>query len=766
MMKRVAKSQSVWRRAAIALEEEPESRWSARIVHHGGRLLLLLLSAVAVYLLFPEPRAPDATIFERGVVAPHDVIAEVGFDIPKGADELLREQTEAASGVPPVYVQTPEAGDSLIAGIGGLFESVDSIIDATSGAGERAAVRAFLERNRISPTPTSVDVFLNTQQRNALRTSIDEAVRDLYPRGVAPSSLAPGFSTIRIELPSGAERLVERDSLITPDRFYGLAAERLRGQPADALELQRLILIRFFQPSLVYDEERTEAARDRARAAVDPVRARVLPGERIVGAHEQVGEQQEERLRAYQAELASRGMRADGTENQVARAIGAVLVNAILLGILGALLYFFRRELYHDWRTLIVYTFLMLSVLTVASFIARFSLPVELVPVTFAVLIVAFLWDGRMGLSVGLVLAILIGSQTPFLGVSAAFTAAVGGAAAAFSVRIVERRTKTWHFISIVALAYMLSAITMGLLRSRTVAEVGWSMGWGVTNAVVASLLAIGFLPLLEAFTRITTDQTLLELSDLNRTVLKRLSLEAPGTYAHTIAVANLTEAAANAIGANGLLARVGTYYHDIGKLVKPQYFIENQPRGRNPHDKLKPTMSAAIIRSHVIEGLKLAEQNKLPEAIKRFIPEHHGTQQIAYFHNRARELDPDAQINPADFSYPGPKPQIKETAILMLADTVESAARVLADPTPGRIREMVDRLVGQKISEGQLDQSPLTLREIDQIKDALTTVLTGMYHHRIDYPGQTVPPPRPAPEAPAAGSRDPVGATQGAAPS
>src|SRR5690606_13881647 len=277
---------------------------------------------------------------------------------------------------------------------------------------------------------------------------------------------------------------------------------------------------------------------------------------------------------------------------------------------------------------------LMLTVTAVASIIARFDLPMELIPVTFAALIVASLWDARFGLSIALVMAILIGGQTPFLGATAVFTMALGGTAAAFSVRVAQRRTKPWRFIAIVSLAYVAAAVTMGLLRARELAEVGYSIGWGITNAVVASLLAIGFLPLVESFTRITTDQTLLELSDLNRKLLRRLSLEAPGTYAHTIAVANLTEAAANAIGANGLLARVGTYYHDIGKLVKPQYFIENQPRGRNPHDKLKPTMSAAIIRSHVMEGLKLAEQDKLPEAVKRFIAEHHGTQQISYFYN------------------------------------------------------------------------------------------------------------------------------------
>jgi putative nucleotidyltransferase with HDIG domain len=283
----------------------------------------------------------------------------------------------------------------------------------------------------------------------------------------------------------------------------------------------------------------------------------------------------------------------------------------------------------------------------------------------------------------------------------------------------------------------------MGMLRSRALDQVGISIGWGIASAIVASLLAIGFLPVLESFTGVTTDQTLLELSDLNRTLLKRLSLEAPGTYAHTVNVANLAEAASHAIGANGLLTRVGAYYHDIGKLVKPQYFIENQPRGRNPHDKLKPAMSSSIIRNHVLEGLKLAEAAKLPEVVRRFIPEHHGTQQISFFYNRAREADPDGQLNPGDFSYSGPKPQMKESAILMLSDAVESAARALPDPTPARIRELVERLVTQKITEGQLDQSPLTLREIDIIKDSLASVLTGMYHHRIDYP--PAPPAHPA---------------------
>lgn len=753
-MNRAAKrDESVWRRAAIALEEEPESRWFALAVHHGGRALLLLLNAIAIYLLFPAPRLPDAAVFERGVVAPQDVIAEVAFDIPKAADELLREQMEAASGVPPVYTHNAAAADSILRGVAGLFSVLDSIAGQSDPQLRRAGIQSFLESNRITTTPAAIELVLDQSRRNQLRRSIETGVRELYARGIAPSSLGPDVSTVRVEMSNGIERLLPRDSLLTPDRFYSLAAERIGNQGADAGELQRLILIRFFQPSLIYDEDRTEASRERARSAVDPIRAQVLQGEKIVGAHEQIGESEEERLRAYRAELSRLGMQTGGDEYTFGRSAGAVMFNALVLSLIAGLIFFFRRPLYHDWRALLLLSGLILTVATVASLIARFDLPAELIPVTFAALIVASLWDGRFGLSIALVLSILIGGQTPFLGVTAIFTSALAGAAAAFSVNIAQRRTKTWHFIAIVSLAYIAAAVTMGLLRARGLAEVGWSIGWGITNAVVASLLAIGFLPLFEAFTRITTDQTLLELSDLNRKLLKRLSLEAPGTYAHTIAVANLTEAAAGAIGANGLLARVGTYYHDIGKLVKPQYYIENQPRGRNPHDKLKPTMSAAIIRSHVLEGLKLADQDKVPETIKRFIPEHHGTQQIAFFYNRARELDPDGQLNPADFTYPGPKPQSKETAILMLADTVESAARVLQDPAPGRIREMVDRLVAAKIAEGQLDQSPLTLHEIDMIKESLANVLTGMYHHRVDYPAAPAPPSAPAPVA---GSREP----------
>ena len=329
----------------------------------------------------------------------------------------------------------------------------------------------------------------------------------------------------------------------------------------------------------------------------------------------------------------------------------------------------------------------------------------------------------------------------------ALLTLATGGAVASLSVRVVRRRAQTWGFIGLITAGYLAAGVILGLLRGWPFDDVGIFVAWGGVSAVASAFAALGFMPLFEGFTRITTDQTLLELADANRPLLRRLSMEAPGTYAHSINVANLAEAAAGAIGANALLTRVGVYYHDVGKIGRPHYFIENQPGGRNPHDKLKPATSAQVVRNHVLEGVKMAEEANLPEVVKAFITEHHGTQSISFFYDQAKEAEPDRELDPKEFSYPGPRPQSKETAIVMLADSVESAARVLPDPTPESIRELVDRIVQVKIDAKQLDETPLTLEELARIKDQFVNVLTGMYHQRIDYPPKEQEPEQPVRE-------------------
>jgi putative nucleotidyltransferase with HDIG domain len=329
------------------------------------------------------------------------------------------------------------------------------------------------------------------------------------------------------------------------------------------------------------------------------------------------------------------------------------------------------------------------------------------------------------------------------MALSARLLPLLGGAGAALSVRVVRRRSQGLVLGLFIGLAYALGSVALGLMRTRDPHDVLLGVMWGLVNGTACSLIAMGFLPIFESFASITTDQTLLELADLNRPILKRLSLEAGGTYAHSINVANLGEAAARAIDANPILVRVGAYYHDIGKIATPQYFIENQARGRNPHEQMDPRHSASIVRQHVLDGMKFAEDARLPAVVRAFIPEHHGTQLIGYFYDIAQKLNPDAHLDEADFAYPGPKPQTRETAILMLADSVESATKALADPTHERIRELVERITAAKIAQGQLDEAPLTMRDLRLIKDQLTATLSGMYHHLIDYPANAINPVR-----------------------
>ncbi len=257
----------------------------------------------------------------------------------------------------------------------------------------------------------------------------------------------------------------------------------------------------------------------------------------------------------------------------------------------------------------------------------------------------------------------------------------------------------------------------------------------GAVNGILSAVLMIGALPYLETTFSITSMIKLLELSNPNHYLLRRLLLEAPGTYHHSLMVGNLAEASAENIGANSLLVRVGSYYHDIGKIKRPEYFVENQRGFDNPHEKIAPALSALIITSHVKEGIELAREANLPPLIIDFIEQHHGNSLAKYFYNRALEEDEDGRISEESFRYEGPRPQSKEVALVMLADSVEAAVRSLKEPTTENIKEMVDKIIKDKLDDGQLELSDLTFRDLHTISESFCTVLEGVYHKRIEYP-------------------------------
>jgi putative nucleotidyltransferase with HDIG domain len=707
-----------------------------RLLDDAYRIVLLVSAAVLVDLVFPGSSAPDLPVLEEGMVAGSDVIAPISFPVYKSEAELARERAEAAGAVSPIFDLQPEYADSAIARSRAFFDSLAAALSGLTGEEERRqAVEAVLERYRIPPSEERVSLLASDEERERLGAMVERAFDELLRRGaVSNSDLGAAGSGAAIVRSEGRERLVPGDSLTTMKQFYERAAASVpSGAGGEEHRLYQYLVIRFGEPTVRLNREATRAAQDQARLAVDSVKYEVLEGERIVAAHERVGTAEIEKLRALQAAQAAR---AGPSARQAWDAhLGDFLYNVLLLAVFGLVLRYFRRSVYEDRRALALLWMLILAVAGAAGLIARAGWPPQLVPVAFAALVIATLWDGLLALVAIFVVAALVASRPPLTGVLVFFPAVIGGAAAALSGRVVRQRAHMWTFAAVIAAAYVLAAVSVGLIFHLGLDTVAGASLWGTVNGVASALLATGVIPLGESFTGITTDQTLLELADLNRPLLRRLSLEAPGTYAHSINVANLAEAAAREIGANSLLVRVGVYYHDIGKVKRPQFFVENQPRGRNPHDKLKPANSASIVREHVREGLELADEARLPRVVKAFIPEHHGTQQIGFFLDKAKELDPDAEIDPVDFRYQGPRPQSKETAIVLLADSVESAARVLQDPTVENIRALVDRIVDMKLAERQLDEAPLTLREISVIKEQFVKVLSGMYHSRLDYP-------------------------------
>ncbi|MFW6010458.1 MAG: HD family phosphohydrolase, partial [Gemmatimonadota bacterium] len=481
----------------------------------------------------------------------------------------------------------------------------------------------------------------------------------------------------------------------------------------------------------------TRRIRQQARGAVQSTAGYVLEGERIVGAHERVGETDVEELRSYQDELLRRGLGPE--EGRVKAWLGGGLYGLTLLGLLAGVLLLFRPAVYRDLRGFVIVLGLTMGVLGIASLVGDFGRPEALVPVAFAVLLVGILYDGLLAFVTAGVVAGLVAVQPGFAGAAAPFLTGVAGAAAALGVRGVRRRADSWILIALITGGYVVGAGVLSLLEPMGVGEVVSIAAWGGLNAATCTVFAVGaVLPLLESFTGITTEQTLLELSDLNRPLLRRLSREAPGTYAHSINIANLAEAACAEIGADALRARVGAYYHDIGKMARPQFFIENQPPGRNPHDRLEPRASVRVIVSHVEDGLEMADEARLPEALRSVIREHHGTMTVAYFLEKAR-LRENGSVDPEAFRYPGPRPRSRESAVVMLADGVEAACRTLTDPSPERIRELVAGVVRARRDDGQLDESPLTLKDLDLVRRQFVRVLEGMYHRRIDYP-DTVP--------------------------
>ena len=702
------------------------SSFGARFGSRARRALLLVAVLLFACLLFPREPSFEVMTLREGFPARRDLIAPFQFYLLKDRGTLQLEQAAAARAVPPVYsidASVAPRAHALLDSLGGDGVAPERVRSKLPHLGISAPASRILmgpEGRRVVVLARRIADQVYT---DGLLSEIEAARLDTDAAGVAVER-----NGMRVSIPWGS--LHDASSL--RDLAWDEGQRAFPSRPEAAQALQELVAA-IVLPDLRYEASTTERIRAESRAAVDPYEGIVRKDEKIIGSHEVATAEhirKVESLRAWKA----RARPINAWRQDALALLGRLSLVAFLV---GGFLGFLKRthpRVHEDTGQLLLLAVLNAIVLAVGSVVvSQFRGYEMLVPTVVLSLSAALLFGPSLAFAATLVTSLLagvvFGLGLPFLTGSAIAGIAVIGAATS-----VRRRRDFYRPMFVAALAYALAITAMGLVDGATGMILLRRALWGIAAGFASVLFVTLVLPLLESLFSVTTDITLLELADLNRPILRRLMLEAPGTYHHSLVVGSLCESAAEAIGGNPLVARVGAYYHDIGKIEKAEYYVENQSSARNRHEKLQPTMSCLIIEAHVREGAEIARKERLPKAVVNAILEHHGTTLMSFFFHKAREQDPNADER--DFRYPGPKPRSKETAVLMLADAVEAAARSLNEPTPSRIRGVVTRILDARVKDGQLDESPITFEELAKIRESFIPILTALFHARVDYPG------------------------------
>jgi putative nucleotidyltransferase with HDIG domain len=526
-----------------------------------------------------------------------------------------------------------------------------------------------------------------------------------------------------------ADPIREDDLFTVRTEAHDLVTTDLEG---DERELAGDLAAALVAPTERTDEALTQQAIDQARAEVPPVEVTVLAGQRIVNDGDPITIEQFEMLDAL-------GLTRPRVE--MATVFGNALIAILIATLLVAYLWRFEPAIWHRNRSVLLFFLALVATAVVLRIAADRTLWAFVVPTTASVLLAGILLQGGAGAAMAAALAVLAGVMNRDALELAVYVLA-GGLAALIAMARAERLNAFFRVFVVLAATNVVVVIAFSLLEPRDLAAIAQLSAAGILNAVLAVVGAVGSFAVLGNLFGIMTVFQMLELANPSNRLLRRLLLETPGTYHHSVMVGNLAERAAETIGADPLLARVAAYYHDIGKMKNPLAFIENQAGARNIHDDLTAETSARIIAGHIRDGIDLGYENGLPVQIIGFIPQHHGTSVMTYFHTKAlTEADGhEGLVDERTYRYPGPKPQSREAAILMLADGVEASVRSLDEKDEESIRAMVDRIVDARVEDGQLDEADLTLRDIALIKDAFVGQLLGMYHSRIKYPDNVVP--------------------------
>ncbi len=707
------------------------------------RILLGLITVILIILMFPKGESIESEVTVGTIWTHDDLIAPFSFPVFKDP-KLYREQLQSAeNSVYPVFVkqgsEVKTAIDSLAQYSKFLIEIIDK--DLTNDS-----------LKNLNPTFLSHDSFnkflnLRRQERslsqarglnlNAIFTNAKEILSSIYKNGIISTN------GNEISQDSIAVRVGNVDRIELRKSFYTLAeAKNILNEEINQLdystELKNALTEytdHFIFPNIIYNKDKTDEEIEQAKSNVSKYSGIVNENERIIAKHDRISKEAKLKIESFKA---AKGEKM-GTEGHYFQLLGKFFHISFLLALFSIYLFLFRKRIFYDNVKLLLITiiFLFLSFVTYLINQINVSAPVQLlIFVPAASMLITIIFDSRVGFYSTIILALITGALR---GNDYTFTAMniFAGGLSVYTVRDIKNRSQIFRSFLFILLGYIISVLAFGLERFATPETLLIESAFAGSNALISPVLTYGLLIFFERFFKITTDLTLLELSNFDRPLLKELARKAPGTFNHSMTMGTLAETAAENIGANPLLARVGAYYHDIGKTITPQNFVENQLNNQNVHENLEPEESVSLIKRHVEEGIELAKEYNVPQEIVDFIPMHHGTMTMSFFYEKAKQKYGEDKVNIDDYKYPGPKPNTKETAIIMLADGCESAVRAIENPDATKVENVINKIIKSRLDDNQLDQAPITFRDLTKIKESFTSILLGQHHRRIRYPKQ-----------------------------
>ena len=673
--------------------------------------------------------------YEAGKVAEKDIVVERDLEYEdKKATELKREAQALL--VEPVFRVAESITERVLISYNKFIELYSTLIRQEKSSSEiylkiQSELPGYLTENQIAD-------YLRVEDSPALLEETGNILENIMTDGVIgfPDNLRINVDTIEVLKWSNGEKVTEKiriDNAITLENLQEQAESKLQVNLQDEDRYMILSLLSVFtEENTFYDSDQTDAKRLRAREQVDPVIKKIVKDEVIVKKGFIITEEDMIKIEAL-------GSYSDNLNFSIL--IGKFF---LLLFIFFITYFLFRPPVLKTparSRMIIILALYSIFIVT-ASLVSRYITPEEgltisvYLPTALITILISILVNTRTGIISAVILSVSL-FLIPGDQVNNFIFSLVSGILGSLVVYKAEHRIVLVKAGLIISLINVGVAVTLGLMQNSELNYYLDAVIFSFINGFLCGVFTLGLLPILEHILNAPTPFRLMELSDLNTPLFKRMLILAPGTYSHSVSVANLSETAAKEIGANALLARVGAYYHDIGKIDQAEYFVENQKSG-NKHDDLKATLSTAVIKSHVKIGLEKAKELGLPDEVIEIITQHHGSGKISYFYMKAlKEQKIDQKLSPEDFSYNGTPPVSREAAVVMLADTVEAATRTLKNPTMSKLERFVWELIMEKVSSGQMRNSGLTFNDLETIKQSFVQILGGSFHTRIEYPEQ-----------------------------